>query len=160
MVGKSRDISKLQASLSRGGLLLSDFSAVLLTSTCSVKTKELLTAAGISNLSMIARAQASFDLQLLTLANTVAAIVDFEASSAASALCPGANKHISVRYGVHAGLDQMREEYDRIESTLTVLAAEERNRLDRKALLPSGSSLFLIYVPQLGFLLKLAIAGA
>ena len=211
-VGKTKDVSKLEASLSRGGLLLSDFSNVLLTSSCAVKAIELLTAADVpKDLPAVARAHASIDPELYTVANTVASVVDFEASSSASRLCPGASKHISVRSGVHAELDAMREEYARIgtrarqakpsqtrasthacslalplplplplplsspphtptpapsrphttcaEPVLTRLAADERDRLDSLDLLPPGGALYIVYVPQLGFQLRLPMGG-
>ena len=57
VVGKVKDITKLDASLSRGGLLLSDFNAVMLTSSSAVKAKELLLAAEVpTDLPAIARA--------------------------------------------------------------------------------------------------------
>ena len=159
-VGQVKDVSKLEASLSRGGLLLSDFSAVLLTSHAAVKAKELLTNAQVpTELPAIARAHAAINPELYTIVNTVASVIDFEASSSASRLCPGAAKHISVRAGVHAELDRMRDEYHAIEPLLTELAAGERDRLDTLRMLPPGGSLYLVYVPQLGFLEKLPVGG-
>ena len=49
----------------------------------------------------------------------------------------------------------MREEYATIEPILTRLAAQESARLDAVGMLSSDGELYLVYVPQLGFLLKL-----
>jgi DNA mismatch repair protein MSH5 len=139
-------------------LLLADFTGVLLTSSCAVKAKELLTAAEVpTELPAVARAHASIDQELYTIANTVASVIDFEASAQGSRLCPGAAKHISVRSGVHAELDAMREEYNAIEPVLTRLALNEKERLATLGLLSPSGGLYLVYVPQLGFLLRLPL---
>ena len=158
IVGRTKDVSKLEASLNRGGLLLSDFNAVMLTASCAIRCKEVLTASEApTDLPAISRCHRAFNVEMVGMLNMVANVIDFEASSQAGKTCPGAARHICVRDGVHEELDRLRGEYEDIEDTLTSLAMEEKDRLQRLIALPRESDLQLVYVPQLGFLLKLQI---
>ena len=60
---------------------------------------------------------------------------------------------------MHDGLDALREEYASIEPILDAIAGEEQERLARMGIVPSSDELFVVYVPQLGFLLKLPLPG-
>lgn len=48
--------------------------------------------------------------------------------------------------------------YATIEPVLTELAGRERERLNLLGMLPDGAP-FIVYVPQLGFLIKVPLAG-
>eukprot|EP00966_Prymnesium_polylepis_P079424 1840952-Prymnesium_polylepis.1 len=60
MLGDTKDVSKIEASVSRGGLLLSDYSAILSTTNCAVQIREAFRAAELSNeLPIVAKARAN-----------------------------------------------------------------------------------------------------
>ena len=68
--------------------------------------------------------------------------------------CSGAAKHIHVKSGVHQDLDSLRSACDGLEPVLTSLARDEQKRLVRLHALPPGGDLYIVYVPQLGFLVS------
>ena len=161
-VGRVKEMTKLEASLARGGLLLTDYNNVLLTSAGAVKVKELLLAAEVpTELPAVDRALRSFDDELYTVANTVHGVVDFEASASGAKLAPGAEKHISIRHGAHPTLDEMRSQFDEVEPHLNELAHAEQAQLRRLGMLPPGpgGSVCCVYVAQFGFLLQLHLEG-
>lgn len=85
LVGRMKDVTKLEASLSRGGLRLSDYSAVIATSSYAVKVKQLLIEAEVpTELPAIARAISAFDDELETTSNTIGCVIDRPASAIAS----------------------------------------------------------------------------
>jgi hypothetical protein len=112
----------------------------MLTASSAVKAKELLIAAEVpTDLPAIAHAHAAIDKELYNTTNIVATIVDFEASSRSSSLCPGASKHIVVSEGADDELDALRAQYAQIEQELNRQALAESSRLDRLGMLPQGS---------------------
>ena len=156
LVGKMKDVTKLEASLSRGGLLLSDYSAVLATSSYAVKVAEMIVAAEVpTSLPFIKRAHDAIDNELYTVSNTIASVIDFAASSAARRHAIGA--HIAVHDGVEPHLDNLRKEYSSLEPVLNAVAEEEQGRLGALGRLPPSGEIFIVYVAQLGFLLKLPL---
>ena len=158
LVGKMKDISKIESSLSRGGLLLSDYTATLATASYAVKVAEMLLAAEVpQTLPFVRRALAAIDRELYMVSNTIASVIDFEASGAARSKAMVGGSHIVVREGVEALLDKLREEYAEITPVLDAVAAEERGRLARIGRLPPSGELYLVYVAQLGFLLRLPL---
>lgn len=141
LVGKMKDISKIESSLSRGGLLLSDYTATLATASYAVKVAEMLLAAEVpQTLPFVRRALAAIDRELYMVSNTIASVIDFEASGAARSKAMVGGSHIVVREGVEALLDKLREEYAEITPVLDAVAAEERGRLARIGRLPPRGS--------------------
>ena len=82
LLAQMKDVSKLESSLSRGGLLLADYTGVLATASYAVKVSELLRSADVpTTLPAIARAHKSIDAELYTVSNTIAGTIDFQASN-------------------------------------------------------------------------------
>ena len=95
---------------SRGGLLLTDYSAVLATASYAIKVKELLTSTEIpTELPSFRRARAAIGPQLYTIANVIANVIDFPASTLTGKGSLG-RSHICVCSGVLDHLDRLREE--------------------------------------------------
>ena len=84
------------------------------------------------------------------MAELVSRVVDIPASRALGKDAR-TGAHICVNHGVSADLDALRADYQQMENVLTDAAQYEQGRLHTVP----GEELFVIYVPQLGFMLKM-----
>ena len=90
---------------------------------------------------------------IFDVAETIAHVVDIPASRA-TGTDARTGGHICVNGGVHAELDALRREYDAMEEVLTATAQHEQARLQRLGL-GDADELLVLYLPQLGFMLRL-----
>ena len=92
------------------------------------------------------------------MAELVSRVVDIPASRALGKDAR-TGAHICVNHGVSADLDALRADYQQMENVLTDAAQYEQGRLRTVGLMAGapepGEELFVIYVPQLGFMLKM-----
>ena len=160
LIARVKDVCKLQRSFDRGGLLLCDYTNALSTATCAVKMRELLESAEVpTELAIMRRVVATIGIEHTQLANMLMGVIDFEASRQRKNVSA---KHICVRSGVHPELDDLRAKYTEMERLLSLVAQRELDALrpflrrnELQATDGKEKELYVIYVPQFGFLLQM-----
>ena len=163
LLSKTKDVGYVQASFARGGLLLADYINAMSTAMCAVKVRDCLIAAMAAHdaarrLPIIRKVTAACRADIFEMAELVSRVVDIPASRALGKDAR-TGAHICVNHGVSADLDALRADYQQMENVLTDAAQYEQGRLRTVGLMAGvaepGEELFVIYVPQLGFMLKM-----
>ena len=96
-LAKTKDVTKIDLSVARGGLMLSDYTNILNTASCAVKIRSMLHSADTpKELPIMARVRQRISQKLVEVADMIAGVIDFESSRAGAKLAAGAAKHICV----------------------------------------------------------------
>lgn len=159
LLAKTKDVTKIDLIVARGGLQLSDYTNILNTASCAIKIRAALRSADTpKDLPIMVHVKERVSQKLVEVANMIAGVIDFDSSRAGSNLAAGAVKHICVNKGVHAELDGLREMYANLPTVLTEFADFERHRLSSLApihhLGNAIDELTVCYLPQVARVLQ------
>ncbi|KAL1518771.1 hypothetical protein AB1Y20_003055 [Prymnesium parvum] len=166
LLAKTKDVTKIESSIARGGLLLRDYTNILSTTKCAVEVRDAFRHSDLPNdLPIVGKVHGTITQELAEVANLIASIINFEASKMSGRQVPGATKHICVREGVQGDLDELQRTYLQLPALLQDIAEYERSRLIsfekvHRIQRSSVDELTICYVPQLGFMLKLPNVSA